>query len=221
MELHAVMQLVCRSSKEILYISDVYSNRYPTSCNVERYSIDVLSDSRLMKISSDERINVMDDCADVLSIFAAISRVSQEQSTIKALLNIDLVYRNESGQLSSVRRNMMLEGESALPDCRLSYVRLCDSYFRPDGQYLDARISLEVGCYCSREYEFGRVVSVEINEDEAISLDDFPTLSLVRCSDESLWELAKSYHSCVEKIAAFNDVDGELSGRMLLIPKSL
>ena len=49
----------------------------------------------------------------------------------------------------------------------------------------------------------------------------YPTVTLVRVERENLWELAKTYHSSVEQIRAMNDLEEEISGRLLLIPKAL
>ena len=51
--------------------------------------------------------------------------------------------------------------------------------------------------------------------------DAYPTVTLVRVERESLWELAKTYHSSVEQIRAMNELDEDFSGRLLLIPKAL
>ena len=68
-EIHAVLQLLCRSNRQLVYISDAYSNLMPAECSTERLNMKFISDTRKIKISADERVNVMDDCSDVLSMF--------------------------------------------------------------------------------------------------------------------------------------------------------
>jgi len=52
-------------------------------------------------------------------------------------------------------------------------------------------------------------------------LNDFPTVSLVRGAEESLWDLAKQYHSSIECINLINDTEDGINGKMLLIPKEV
>ena len=220
-ELYAVLQLVCRSSREVVYIADAYSNLMPANCAREKTGTRVISDSRKIKLSSDERLSIMDDCADVLSLFVSVNRVEQEQNKLKCSLNIDVVYRSSSGQLSSARRSVELQTECSMDDYRISGVRLTEQYLRPDGQYLDAHFSLEISCVIYETVEIDKIISIELDENEPLDYEKFPTLNLVRCDGESLWELAKQYHSSVEKISASNSLEAELSGRMILIPKSI
>ena len=220
-EMHAVLQLVSRSSRQLVYISDAYSNLMSTSCVRENSRINVVTDMRKLKLSADERLNIMDDCADVLSLFVSAGRIAQEQNKLKAAVNIDVVYRTNSGQLSSVRRGMEMETEWSQQSYQISGLRLTDVYLRPDGQYLDSHLSLEISCLICGNVEIDKIVSVSLHEDEPVAIEDFPAVSLVRCSGESLWELAKTYCSSVEKIKASNNIEGDLSGRMLLVPKSI
>ena len=56
---------------------------------------------------------------------------------------------------------------------------------------------------------------------KVIELDKYPTVTLVRCAEETLWDLAKSYHSSVEKIKAYNENCEDICGKMILVPKSI
>jgi len=80
---------------------------------------------------------------------------------------------------------------------------------------------LEMACLVYSEIEIDRLVSVSLDEDGQIDFDKYPTVSLVRCSGESVWELAKTYHSSVERITESNDMDTDLKGKMILVPKCI
>lgn len=220
-ELHAVLQLVCRHSREVVYISDAYSNLMPANCARENISVNTVLESRKIKLSADERISIMDDCADVLSLFVAVGRMSVEQNKLKAAVNVDVIYKNNSGQLAAVRRIMELENDWPISDYRVCSLRLTDVYMRPDGQYLDGHLSIEINCVINGVQSMERIASVNLDEDAVLAFEEFPAVTLVRCDRESVWELAKTYHSSVEKISASNDVESPLEGRMLLIPKSI
>lgn len=220
-ELHAVIQLVSRSRKSLSYVADIYSNKMPVECATQSCQFGVVSSVQKLKITSDERLSVAEDCTDVLSAFLSITEISLEQGQIKAAVEVDVVYRDSNGLLSSVHRILNMEGDGGGQNLRLCSARLCDVYLRPDGQFIDGHISAEISCLVCGSIEVRKVGAVSLDEDSAYDLSTYPTVTLVRVERESLWELAKTYHSSVEQIRAMNELEEEISGRLLLIPKAL
>lgn len=220
-ELHAVIQLVSRSRKSLSYVADIYSNKMPVECATQSRQFGVVSSVQKLKITSDERLSVAEDCTDVLSAFLSITEISLEQGQIKATVGVDVVYRDSNGLLSSVHRILNMEGDGGGQNLRLCSDRLCDVYLRPDGQFIDGHISAEISCLVCGSIEVRKVGAVSLDEDSAYDLSTYPTVTLVRVERESLWELAKTYHSSVEQIRAMNELEEEISGRLLLIPKAL
>ncbi len=220
-EIHAVIQLVSRRKRSLSYAADVYSNKMPVSCTTESCQFTMVSGMQKMKLSSDERISVTEDCSDVLSAFVFVEAYSLEQGKLKAQIGLDIVYRDTNSLLSSVHRVLSMEGETDRDSIKVSSVRLADVYLRPDGQYIDAHISGEFSCTVSGSVELKKVGAVELDEENAFDTDKYPTVTLVRAEKESLWELAKTYHSSIEQIIAMNELGEDISGRLLLIPKAL
>lgn len=220
-ELHAVIQLVSRSRKSLSYVAGIYSNKMPVECATQSRQFGVVSSVQKLKITSDERLSVAEDCTDVLSAFLSITEISLEQGQIKAVVGVDVVYRDSNGFLSSVHRILNMEGDGGGQNLRLCSARLCDVYLRPDGQFIDGHISAEISCLVCGSIEVRKVGAVSLDEDSAYDLSTYPTVTLVRVERESLWELAKTYHSSVEQIRAMNELEEEISGRLLLIPKAL
>lgn len=217
-ELHAVMQLVCRSRKRMTYIADAYSNLMPAECRRQSCRYDAGSEVQKLKLAADERISIVEDCADVLSAFVSVAHISQEQTKISAAVNVDVVYRSSQGQLAAVRRSIGMEGEGSA-SVRISSARLTDVYLRPDGQYVDGHMALELSCVSVGSVEVRRVDSIELDEENGFNLSQYPAVTLVRAGDETMWELAKEYHSSVEKISAANQTEDAGSAGLLLIPK--
>lgn len=220
-ELHAVIQIVSRSRKSLGYVADIYSNRMPLDCTMQNCQFNMVSSVQKQKLSGDERISVSEDCSDVLSAFVAIADISLEQGKLKAGVNIDVVYRNSNGQLSSVRRAMSMEGETGSLNVRICGAHLSDVYLRPDGQFIDGHVSAEISYLVCGSIELKKVEAVSLDEEAAYDLSKYPTVTLVRAEKESLWELARTYHSSVEQIRAMNEIEEDVSGKMLLIPKAL
>ena len=73
----------------------------------------------------------------------------------------------------------------------------------------------------SNSVEFKKVGTVELDEESAFDTGEYPTVTLVKVQNESLWELAKTYHSSIEQIRAMNELEEDITGKLLLIPKAL
>lgn len=221
LELHAVLQLSCRSDRHILYVSDSYSNVMASECAREKFIYNTVSDTRKIKMSADERLNIAEDCSDVLSMFVSIGQLSHDEEQLKANIYIDILYKKDSGEICSVRRTIMMQNDLPGLGCRICATKLADIYLRPDGQLVDAHLALELFYLTCSTVEFTRVQSIKLEEEKVIELDKYPTVTLVKCTEESLWDLAKKYHSSVEKIKASNEDCEEIYGKMLLIPKTI
>ena len=220
-ELHAVLQLCGRSNRQIVYVSDAYSNLMPATCHCDKDRIKYVSEYRKIKISADERMIIADDCIDVLSMFATLSNAEASDEGVAAAIYIDIIYRDSNGNMASVRRNLTVKSESPAVCYRVNSARLADVYLRPDGQFMDVHLAAEVSLIVCAELELEKLTSIRLDEENIYELKSFPTVTLVRCSGETVWELAKTYHSSTEKINEVNDIDGELNGRMLLVPKCI
>lgn len=116
---------------------------------------------------------------------------------------------------------MGLESECAATNARISAERIVDAYLRPDGNAIDCHLSAEISVQCGAAMEISSLGSVSLDEENSFDLNDLPSLYLVRAEKESLWELAKAYHSSIECIADFNELDDAIEGRMILIPRSI
>ena len=220
-ELHAVLQLVCYSRQSIEYISDAYSNLMPAQCTVQTRKFSSVSSVQQVKMSADERINVVEDCTDVLSVFSSVSQVTLLPDKISAVITLDIVYRTADGSLSAVRRFISVENPGGTSQARLISARIADTYLRPDGAYIDGHISVEVNYQYTTSMEINRVESVVLDDENAYDPAQFPAVTLVRAEGESLWELAKAYHSSIERIKAMNELEDSTEGKMILIPKAI
>ena len=85
---------------------------------------------------------------------------------------------------------------------------------------MEARLALEAQTLHERESEISCITAVTLDEERAFDLSRFPTLTMVRQEGESLWEIAKRFHSSVEAIEAYAG-EKTANGEMLLVPKSV
>lgn len=220
-EIHAVLQVVCHCKENICYISDVYSNLMPAEFDVQTKQLCTASAVQTAKMSADERVNVVEDCADVLSVFSSVSQIAMLPDKMSAAVTLDIIYRTTGGTLSAVRRLISVENQSGAAQARLTGARLADAYLRPDGAFIDAHMSVEVSYQLTSAVDIRRVESVTLDDAAPYDVGQFPAVTLVRVENESLWELAKTYHSSIECIKASNVLEDAPPEKLLLIPKSV
>lgn len=220
-EIHAVLQLVCHSRQSVSYISDVYSNLMPAEFTAQTRQLGTSSAMQQVKLAADERVNVVEDCADVLSVFSSVSQVSVLPDKMSAAVTLDVIYRTTGGTLSAVRRLVSVESTAGAAQTKLVRARLSDVYLRPDGPNIDAHICVEVSYQLSSTVEISRVETVTLDDENPFDLSALPAVTLVRVESETLWELAKRYHSSEECIKASNPPEDAETGRLMLIPKTV
>ena len=220
MELHAVLQLVCSERQSLSRISDVYSNMMPAELLYQTQSFELVSPLQKKKLSIEERVGLMEDCGELLCVLAAPARMAAEAGKLSGAVNLDFLFKNGDGRLSACRRTLSLEQETGGEELRILSARVVQLSSRPDGENANCSLTLEIGCLVCEKTELRSVESVILDEDAPYVQESLPTLTLVRARGESLWNLARKYHSSVEKIRECNE-DVENTTRMLLIPKCL
>ena len=218
-ELHILLQLVCSSRVTIQSVADAYSNLMPLSAKTDTQRFDSAEESRTLRISAADSIELKEDCADLLCVFPTLSRCTLDNGRLSALISFDILYRSAGGELSALRRTLTAEEDCGTGDFRLLSAALTEAELRPAGKSMEARITLEAQLLCTKTTEIVSISAVSLDEEQVFDSGSFPTLTMVRQEGESLWELAKRYHSSVEAIEAFAAAD--TSSGMLLIPKSM
>ena len=218
-ELHALLQTVSYRTEKCSYIADAYSNLLPCTCRKETLRQPEPIKLHPVKLVSDGKLTVSEDCADIVSILPSVLPPVFSDGTVSAEAVLDIVYRSVQGELCSARRTMSLQGEYAGKNIRLLSTRLSDVYLRPDGGMLDCHVSLELTCRSEELAEITAVTALALDEEAPYDLTSFPTVTIVRAEGEELWEYARRYHSSVEEIEAVNGSGESYAGKLLLIPK--
>ena len=219
-EIHVLLQLVCRSRIRIRTVADAYSNLTPLDAQTETLHFSSADERRTLRVNAAESVDVMEDCTDVICVFPTLSRCSLEGQKLSAAANLDILYRTAGGELSAVRRTIMLKEDCGGGDARLLTASLAEIDLRPSGGSMETRVTLEAQLLCETDNEISSISGVALDEEQSFDLSRFPSLTMVRREGESLWEIAKRYHSSVEAIEAYAGGETENEG-MLLVPKSV
>lgn len=217
-ELHAVIQIVCRKKQKIQYISDMYSNLMPLNMVFQDKTITDTSEIKYDRVSINEKLSVADECEDILCVIPSISQMGISDTTMRGTICFDIIYKNKGGSISAVHRSINPEVKELLPGSRLVSYKLNNMDIHPYESIVDVQCALEYAYQSFTKLEYSRVDLVEMNEEQAYDTSAFPSVTMVRFNDETLWELAKTYHSSVEKICENNDMEN-LKASFVMIPK--
>ena len=220
-ELHALMQLRGYCVQNLRYVSDVYSNRAPLEAMREKRRVLSGVHVHTELLNSTEAIPIADDCAEILCTFAQVSQCSAAEGNLTLTLLLEILYATREGNLSSVKRSLNLSKAFAQGTDRVLSAQIRELELMLDGDKAAARLSAELLLESGEEREIEMLSAVDLDLDAPYDIEAYPTLSLVRVDQESLWELAKAFHSSIEAIEAMNELRGPLEGRILLVPKQI
>lgn len=220
MELHAVLQIVCSENRAIRCITDAYSNLMPTQLQCQTQEFALTAATQIEKLNAEGSVGLMEECRELLQVFASVTRISAEDGKISAALTLDFLFRNGEEKLSACRRTVALTDDKAVSPLRVIRIGQASWSITPDGENVNYEVSAELCCAETQKESVTSVSGVMLDEETAYVQGSLPTLTLVRREGESLWALAKRYHSSEEKIRELNE-DAENAVRMLLIPKCI
>ena len=214
-EIHAVLQLIARRSEQFCCLKDVYSNVMPLQSALTTERIPQCGEMVRSAMTASELIPVADDCADVLSILPGLGTAEDAVTA-----ELDILYRSKMGDLCAVHRQLRFKGDALPPDARILSASLLQVDLRPEGDGVQAELTAGILWQRMGEREIPAVSGVTLEEERPYDLASFPAVTMVRAENESVWELAKAYHSSVEAIERENETEST-AGKMLLIPRSV
>ena len=218
-EIHALMQITSRSLQPVTYLEDAYCNRMPAELIRKTLCYDTEAAPSRLILNAETAIEIPEDCEDVLLIFPQLGSAALTPDKVSATVTLDFLYRTESGTLSCIHRIFNLEDPHASGNVRLLEAKLTEPYFRSDGRQMNVRITVELLTENRREQELSTVSGLILDEENPNKDSDLPTLVAVRVEEESVWELARTYHSSPEKICSLNNIEGDLRGKFILVPR--
>lgn len=218
MEVHGVLQLVSRAKQGIDYLSDAYSNRLPLACSSKNMVFTEISAMQTRVLDVEQDVNLGDECGEILSVFSTLAQIGVNNTELNAQVNLDFVYEAEEGKPNAARRLVSVHKTDLSSGMRLLDARILRVEVRQEKGRVRCFLSIEIVFQTESEQELSLLDAVTL-ADEAETYRDLPSVSLVRVGNESLWDLAKTYHSSIEGIERLNSIEGGLSGRVLLIPR--
>jgi hypothetical protein len=212
-EVHAVLQAVCRVRESLRCLTDAYSNAMPLRFETCAVPLPQAAEPRRLSFTASEPVAAGEDCAEILTVLPALSF---QGTAVTA--GLDLLYRTKNGEIAAAHRELALRGEAPGADARVLSLTWKRCELRIEGEGVQCELEAELRVQELGERTLEAICAVELDEENPIARASLPTVTLVRADGESLWELARRYHSSVAAIENANP--GGAAGEMLLIPRA-
>ncbi|MCR5664419.1 MAG: hypothetical protein K6G17_06010 [Oscillospiraceae bacterium] len=212
-ELHALAQIRSYRKECVRTVADAYSNAMPCEPCFETLQLREGSEERSAFLRTEESFDMPEGWESLLACFPSIESVGPE----RAVATLDLLIRGREGRLGVLRRTLTLSGAPELKDCELDSAALTAADLKREGEKLAVRLEIKACGRVCRTGEYRTVKCLTLDEERAFDPASYPALTAVWAETESIWELAKLYHSSPEAIAALNPEP--VAEAPLLIPK--
>ena len=221
MELHILAQFTGYCAETIEYISDSYSNKTPAELIFEERAL--IGNMRAFSevINSTETVPFVDDCAELCTVFTQTPQTKYMDDTLCITIPLEILYITRAGTLANIKRSLTLSKSINKPTDQFLQAVIRDLDLRQNENEAEARISIELFWENSEEINFRMISSLILDTETTYDIDSYPSLTLVRVDEESLWDLAKQYHSSIKGIKEMNENAGSPQGKILLIPKQI
>ena len=228
-ELGFLAQAVVREERTITLLSDLYSTQY--QLEVERKSCDI--SRRLehsMKSQSVREIVESGSLArTVLDSYVSVGQILQaregDRLTLTADVGVTILYEEEGGGTSAVRRQIPVSCQLELPEgCRCTCLCRCPEpvLATPTAGGVEVRFPLEFWYTALAQDTASGVSGVHLDEDTPRDNGAAPSIVLRMVgTGERLWDIAKAYGTTRTDIMQANDLEEDFlpTGQLLLIPR--
>lgn len=223
-------QAVLREKRNIELLSDLYSTVYSSSVEFGKATICRSSSDEIVCQEICETLETAVPVKTVIDLSLSAGSVEQkwEGKTLRTTVavRIWILYQGEDGEYYPIDRTLPVISQiDADPGC--SYTPLCrcgeERSAMPTSGGIEVRGRMDFFFRVERQQEIRTVAGASLEDASACDSAGRPSIVLRMAGiGESLWDIAKLYHTTEQEIMEANDLQehGTFTGRMLLIPKT-
>ena len=226
LELHFVAQVVCREAAQLAYIEDAYDPGHMLSLQTEMKQFHNCLRQITLRESLRELVETQTGVQEVLHVYAMPGATLVEGSTVTCPLNVQLLYRNESGVICRIGKRYTIQSTQELEegtDLLIRSVHCGEAYAAPAAGGIELRIPIELFGELLLEQTITAVTEITFDEEETEEeKKEYPSLYLLYPDgSDTVWKLAKRYGSTPELIRSANEMEegAEPGQTLLLIPR--
>ena len=216
-----VGQYVICEEERIAYMEDAYHPGKELTLHLQQAEIPVVMGQERLSQSLQSSIPAEADMIPDVRFWPEIPEVCREgmEQKIKVPGSFQVLYYDPTGKLHSVQSKW--EGKQGLShhaDAHLQLMpQVMDLQARDDHGKIQMSGELLLTGNPGKKETVSMVTGMELGQEK--KEEARPSVILMRCNQQRLWDMAKATGSTVEAIQAANGLDGQCEpGRMLLIP---
>lgn len=226
LELHFVAQVVCREAAQLTYIEDAYDPAHLLSLQTETRTFHTCLRQITLRESVRELVETQTGVEEVLHVYALPGTATAEGSSVQCPLNVQLLYRSESGAICRTSARYTVQSSQELEEgtsLLVHNVHCGEAYAAPAAGGIELRIPVELFGEISMEQTVTAVTAISFDETQEEQTQERPSLYLLYAgASDTVWKLAKRYGSTPELIRSANGMEeqAEPEQTLLLIPRA-
>ncbi len=219
------LQLFCTKCGEEEVVEDAYAVRYPLTLEHGDIECEKLYAVR-QGISTVRQVMEMpsdgEQVTDVwCELIACADHCENGMASVDGKLNICLLARDDKGTLAYYERPMDFTldfDEGCTGMC--TRLQVCHLEHIQTGNQLELRVEMTVSRRCFDRQRYRLVTAVSVDENDAFPTDAAALKIYYAGAGESMWDIAKRYHTAVDAVMAENNLTSDelAEDKMLLIP---
>ncbi|MDR0838786.1 MAG: DUF3794 domain-containing protein [Oscillospiraceae bacterium] len=229
-ELHLAAQCVARSKRRLVYIGDAYCSKY----GLETSRLPLVVENSLGERAVSGVLRGTLDAPDISRVISVSARpgtpehaVENGELALRCPVTVNALYAAGDGSVRATSGSFDLD--ASIPDANASnrYATRAeltqDIYGVANENGIELRIPVDIRADETERGEYSPISAVSYDEENPLDLSNLPSLVISRAAaGDTLWNLAKRYHSTRELILQANgleDEDAVADAEMLIIPK--
>ena len=208
---------------EVSVIEDAYSTRGNIKTERKAYDIERLLDNGYIQIPQKEILEIPDYLPEIqkvcdISATPAVTDVSisGDCATVKGVINVNLLYLTRSAELPVAGFDKVFEFSHSFKLCEACENSICEanvtgehlSYTLSGDRSLELRLinALSIKCMSADKTEV-----IDAIEEDDTPLRELPSVIIYFVQPgDTLWNIAKRFHTSAEKIAEENNISGDI-----------
>ncbi len=219
--MHAKLRICvrCYDTAEETVVMDAYSIHAPLLCEMTPIRYMPVSDVKFACQTFSAQTDLPDRVADVLQLWGEVKSCERHENEWKLCIVLSMIARDDDGSLAYYERTVDVNDMRNAPDTATMF-RLVWIEGAVIGHTLRMQMELE-SCNDSLVTQTESVVCDTVEEDKSPYVKSNAAIRIVYADvGESVWEIAKANHACVEDILAENELSDMVitSPTMLMIP---
>lgn len=227
LELHFVAQVVCREAAQLNYIEDAYDPGHILSLQTETKQFHTCLRQITLRESVRELVETQTSVQEVLHVYAIPGTVAIENGVASCPLNVQMLYRNESGAVCRIGARYTVQSSQELEEdagLLIRSVHCGEAYAAPAAGGIELRVPVELFGEVFLERTVTAVTEISFDETQTEEEQQTrPSLYLLYPdASDTVWKLAKRYGSTPELIRVANEMEEEEEPgeALLLIPRA-